>query len=390
MKVRATHKMHDFDFGCNTFMLGQYDDEEKNELYKEKWVRLFNTGVIPFYWEGTEPRQGYLRYDADTPNDVYRRPPVDAVCGFLEENGKKLKGHPLFWHEFIPAWLPKDFEELKPLVEKRFAEISERYAGRVPTFDCVNEPTRVWGVDIEHRNDGWPHFVPPKNYCQWVFELGKKYFPDNDLILNDTVAASFTEFHGTYSAFYLNIQDLLSKGAKIDRIGLQCHLGPDGFRNVYDASRLYQVLDTYADFGKPLVISEISIPSIFGGISDQELQRDAAVMLYKVCFSHPMVNGVFWWNMTDDGILTTKKRFAPGENLPSQGLVDFDYKQKLAYDALDDLINREWRTDVEAVTDGSGCVSFRGFTGDYEISAGDGRNTVSLTGASPEVTVSAG
>lgn len=105
-------KRHDYDFGCNIFMLDQYESAKDNEQYLSLWKNLFNTAVVPFYWEGTEPIQGVFRYDVDTPNDVYRRPPAARVIGYCKENGIATKGHPLFWHEFIPRWLPEDFETL--------------------------------------------------------------------------------------------------------------------------------------------------------------------------------------------------------------------------------------------------------------------------------------
>ena len=112
-------------------MLNQYDDFTMQETYLSQWKELFNTAVIPLYWEGTEPQQGRLRYDVDSPNDVYRRPPAATVVDYCLKNGIAMKGHPLFWHEFIPKWLPNDFEELFPLLEKRFREISERFGSKI-------------------------------------------------------------------------------------------------------------------------------------------------------------------------------------------------------------------------------------------------------------------
>lgn len=385
-KIILKHKTHDFDFGCNFFMYGQYDTKEENERYEREWKKLFNTAVVPFYWEGTEPKQNYLRYTADTPNDIYRRPNPECVTDWCEKNGIRKKGHPLFWHEFIPKWLPENWEEFYPLLEKRMREISELFADRIPVFDCVNEPARVWDVDREHKNDSWKHIVPPRDYVKTVFDLAQKYFPNNELILNEAVGASFAEFHGRYSAYYLNVKDLLSRGVKIDRIGLQCHTFESPmFRNIFDASRLYDIFDTYADFEKPLVLSEISVPSKFGDVKDEEFQADAAEQLYKVCFSHKSVDGLFWWNLTDDGIAPTKRK-ALGENLPSQGLIDGDYREKPAYKAIDRLINSEWRTNVTLTTDKDGKVSFNGFNGEYEAVIGDKKYSVHLSGEKGELT----
>ncbi len=366
-KIRFKHKTHDFDFGCNFFMYKQYDTEEENERYEKEWKKLFNTAVVPLYWGGTEPTQGSIRYTSDMPNNIYRRPTAESVVEWCDKNGIRKKGHPLFWHEFLPQWLPEDCEEHYPLLEKRFKEISGYFAARIRVFDCVNEPARIWDVDFDHKKDNWKHIVPPKDYVKTVFKLARKYFPNNELILNEAVVASFAEFHGRYSAYYLNIKDLLSRGVEIDRIGLQCHtFDSPMFRNVFDASRIYDIFDTYADFGKPLVLSEISVPSKYGDITDEEFQADAAEQLYKVCFSHKSVDGLFWWNLTDDGIAPTKRK-AFGENLPSQGLIDGNYCEKAAYKAIDKLINHEWRTDVTLTSDKDGKVSFTGFNGEYEV-----------------------
>ena len=194
-------KRIDFDFGCNIFMLGQYDDENQQKIYFEKWKNLFNTAVVPLYWEGTEPKHGNLRYSKESPNDIYRRPAVDMVTDFCKENGIAMKGHPLFWQEFIPRWLPDKWCELYPLIEKRFKEISERYADVIPVFDCINEPSRLFDQQFEYRNKDWKCIFPPDDYIEQIFELGKKYFPNNELILNEATGASFGEYRGVFGGY---------------------------------------------------------------------------------------------------------------------------------------------------------------------------------------------
>lgn len=355
----------DFRFGANIFMLGQYGDQ-RDRLYEEKFTKLLNAATVPLYWEGTEPQKGQTRYSADTPDDIYRRPPADKVVSFCEKNRLHMKGHPLFWHEFIPAWTSvMPYSELKKYIVKRFTEISERYAGKIELFDVVNEPSRVYDVYMRDRRGRGAFILPEDDYCMWLFDLARRLFPSNRLILNDTVGASFHEYRGKYSGYYLNIKDLLSRGAGIDEIGFQCHLGDRGGENVYDSERLYNVLDTYASFGKTINISEISIPSVIEGEPDEELQAAAAERLYRVCFSHPAVTGITWWNLTDDGVLTTKRK-AGDENLPSTGLIDGGYNEKAAYKTLYRLIHEEWTTN-ETLRAVGGNACFRGFFGEYEL-----------------------
>ena len=354
----------DFNFGASIFMLGEYADEARNRLYEKKFTEIFNTATIPLYWEGTEPREGYLRYDRGTPHDVYRRPPVQEVMDFCQANGLHMKGHPLFWHEFVAEWLPECYADLKPHIARRFAEIAKICGDQVESYDVVNEPSRIYDVHMRDRRTGRKHLVPDDDYCVDLFRLAKQHFPASKLILNDVTGAVFGEFRGKYSGFYLNVKDLLSRGVPIDEIGLQCHIakGPEG---AYNTEILYDILDTYASLGKTLNISEISIPSTFDDGEDEELQAEAAVRLYKACFSHPAMTGITWWNLPDDGVLTTQ-RIAAGENMPSTALLGFDYHEKAAYKALKKLIREEWHTNLTTKAS-TGVLKFRGFYGKYKI-----------------------
>ncbi len=362
-KISFKHKKHDFDFGCNIFMLDQYEDPEQEKKYLENWDNLFNTAVVPLYWEGTEPEEGKLRYLKTGGNDLYRRPTIERVLEYCREKGYKTKGHPLFWHEFIPRWLPENWDELLPLIEKRFREIGELFGEEIPVFDCVNEPARIWDMTHEHKCDGYKMITPPDGYLEQIFVLGEKYFPKSELILNEATGGAFETFAGIYGGYYQTVDRLLKEGVRIDRVGLQCHISDNAtFKNIFDSRRLYTLLDGYAKLNKPLVLSEIGI-----GTDDPETEALAAERIYKVCFSHGAMSGIFWWNLDDNGILTTKNRDAGAENLPTSGLCR-NGERKAAYNALDRLINHEWRTNGEGETE-NGRLSFCGFFGEYEITA---------------------
>ena len=79
------------------------------QRYEEAFARLFNFATVPFYWEGTEPARGELRY-AEPARDIWRRPPPDRFLPWAAKHGITLKGHPLLWHAYNPPWLPKDAE----------------------------------------------------------------------------------------------------------------------------------------------------------------------------------------------------------------------------------------------------------------------------------------
>ena len=81
--------------------------------------------------------------------------------------------------------------------------------------------------------------------------------------------------------------------------------------------------------------------------------------MYRAWFAVEKMNGITWWNVVDNC-------GAPGE--PSiSGLFTRDMKAKTVYYALDDLINREWKTKTTVKAEG-GRVLFRGFRGRYRLS----------------------
>ena len=92
---------------------------------------------------------------------------------------------------------------------------------------------------------------------------------------------------------------------------------------------------------------------------------------YRAWFAVEKMNGITWWNVVDDC-------GAPGE--PSiSGLFTRDMRPKTAYFAMDDLVNREWKTTTTAKASG-GKVSFRGFRGRYRLTwkGTDGKARIKL------------
>ena len=70
---------------------------------------------------------------------------------------------------------------------------------------------------------------------------------------------------------------------------------------------------------------------------------------------------------------------APGE--PSiSGLFTRDMRPKTAYFAMNDLVNREWKTKLAAKVSG-GKVAFRGFRGHYRLTwkGADGKPQTAFT-----------
>ena len=361
----------------------------------------------------------------------WRRPAVDPVISFLKTRGCRIHGHPLVWGNFgwqLPTWLWDEFcpeseklalqartgvtlptanwripvgtkdmadnerawgrewrkifeqlseEEIAAIVptyvancakfyEKRIRDIAERYGDRVDSWDVVNESAtdyHVWqgekavrGVPCQKSVYG----LMPGDYTYRGFQWAAKYLPGTAwLNLNDYNMAPY---------FFKQAKDLEANGCRVDVVGSQMHLfhpgesvniargeGPAHLRPEGVAARF----ELLSKAGKPIHLSEITITAPDMSAKGQMVQAIIMRNLYRAWFAVEKMNGITWWNVVDDC-------GAPGE--PSiSGLFTRDMRPKTAYFAMDDLINREWKTRMTAKVAG-GKVSFRGFRGRYRLS----------------------
>ncbi|MBO5224703.1 MAG: endo-1,4-beta-xylanase [Clostridia bacterium] len=366
--VTIRQKKHKFLFGCTAFMLNSFEKQEKEAIFKERFANLFNQAVVPFYWSDLEPTEGKVRFRKDSEN-IYRRPAPDIVLEFCKEYGIEPKGHCLTWNGFVPAWLSKySPEERKKILERRFKEIADEYADKIPSFDIVNE-------SASNYNRG--RKVLFENYDEFGLSLGGKYFPNNIKILNETNEAIWTNYttEGKYIAFNMQLKEFIAKKLPIDEIGLQYHIfrRSEEMENDIDVRKAFlnvpsmlEILDIFDAYGFPMHISEITIPGSGQKEENEEVQAYLVKQLYKTWFATRNMKSIVWWNMVDGYAAYAPLGTTEGENRCGGGIMRFDMSEKPAYKVLDRLINKEWKTNIEVkVTDNE--YKFRGFYGDYEI-----------------------
>jgi GH35 family endo-1,4-beta-xylanase len=361
VKVHIEQTRHAFLFGANIFMLGCFPTPEENLKYEIAYKAIFNYATVPFYWADLEVEDGKPRFEKDSPY-LYRRPPPDAVVEFCQKNRIEMKGHPLVWHSYYPKWRPEDENELMKRIERRMVEIATRYKDSIPRWEVVNEPMEryEWGAK-------WCNL--PKDYVFSSLNMAAKYFPAKDLMaLNEATTYSWTKFKGQESEYYKLIREMLDRGARVDEIGLQMHyMHARAWTPVLEGKQAtpeiqFKVLDQYAEFGKPLAITELTFPSLESLPDSENVQAFVTRNFYRLWFSHPKVIGISWWNLLDHTAAAN-----PGYDKANGGLLHRDFSPKPSYMALDRLINHEWKTIVDAGALPSAGLAFRGFHGEYSV-----------------------
>lgn len=366
--ARIEQTRHEFSFGANIFMLGGFPTPEENRRYESAFRSLFNSATVPFYWSDLEPEPGKPRFAKDSP-PIYRRPPPDTVVEFCQQHGLAMKGHPLVWHQWYPKWRPDDPQEAMRRVDQRIAEIAARYRAAIPRWEVVNEP-----LERHLHADKWCNL--PEDYVFRALSTAAKNFPAGSrMMLNEATKFSWLEFNEEQSPYYRLIREMLDRGARVDEFGMQLHIfSAQAWQPVlagkrFEPANLFKVLDRYSDFGRPIHITELTIPAWPGHPDGERDQATVARNFYRLWFSHPRVAAISWWNLVDGTA-------AGSENKGRAGLMRGDFSPKPSYEALDQLINHDWKTVLEAGSDGRGEVAFRGFHGDYRYTARAGTETI--------------
>ena len=384
-EVKIDQKTHDFQFGAHIFMLDEFETEEENKKFRDMFSDYFNLATIPFYWSDLEPEQDKPRYDKDS-KKIYRRPAPDLCLEYCEEKGIKGKLHCLVYDKFTADWMPKDdLKEMERLYEKRFKEISERYAGKLSEFEVINETllSHCWTTATE--------IIKKPDLNEWAFGLAEKYFGNETLVMNEGGQNTDVADKGIWSAYYLELENAIKKGCRIDKIGMQHHLftgttskteeelnqaRKSEYLRFADPEVSFKFLDTLGRFGLPLELTEVTIPTFGEGEEFEDIQAEILKNLYTVWFSHPAVETIVYWNQIDGHCYVGSKNW--NENNCMGGLFHKDLTPKKSALMLKKLIKEVWHTEENLTTDEEGYISFRGFYGDYTAEWNGGSTTFGL------------
>jgi hypothetical protein len=182
--------------------------------------------------------------------------------------------------------------------------------------------------------------------------------------------------------FYELLATAKQNGVPFDGIGIQAH-EPRTMR--FPLDRVQRILDRYATLGKELHITEFTPTSagdrITGshlrGVWDEAAQAEYAEKFYRVCFAHPAVRAITWWDFSD------KNSWRKGG-----GMLRADMSPKPVHDALKRVIHQEWKTNLTGATDAAGNFAFRGYRGTYRLAVNGVEQEFQLKSDTPVITIS--
>ncbi len=327
---------------------------ENVKQYNEKFLKNFNSAVTEnaVKWPSMESQKGKINYAI-----------VDGILEWTEKNKIPLRAHNLFWgiEKFVQPWVKElSDDELRRTLQNRAEAVTKRYKGRFVEYDLNNE--MIHGNYYEERLG--PDIT--KLMAQWAHNGD----PDAKLFLND-----YDILTGNKLPEYMaHIRKLLSQGVPIAGIGVQGHLHAETF----DRNELRRALDSLAVFKLPIRITEFNIPGqrskyyrdkIFTMTpQEEEAKAKDLVDYYKICFAHPVVEGILMWG------------FWEGANwIPVSSLYKRDWSPTPASDAYQNLIYKEWWTTGSGKVANDGTFSVPAFYGKYKVTVKGVTREVRLT-----------
>ena len=348
-EVVVEQTRHAFAFGNIGFDF--IDPAARDTPLAQLWLDLYNTATLPFYWRDFEPVQG-----------APRTRPLRDTAQWFRDHHVEVKGHPLVWHTLAPQWLTGDVE--RQLRQRIRRDVSD-FRDLIDTWDAINEVV-IMPV-FEAEANAITELAKVKGrvpMIQLAFDEARAANPSATLLLNDF------DLSARYERL---IEEVLSAGIQIDALGLQTHM----HQGYWGEELMLAMVDRFARFGLPLHLTESTLLS--GHLMPPEIvdlndyvvdswpstdegearQADELVRHYRSLTSHPSVEAITYWGITDAGAWLG----AP------VGLVRADGTPKPSYDALHALIKGEWWLPPTTMrTDADGAIEVTGYLGDYRAS----------------------
>ncbi len=360
-KVLARMKRSAFAWGTAVDARMLFESGPDGERYRQTLTANFNTAVL----------ENHMKWPLWQAN---RQPAIDAVA-WLHKQGLAVRGHVLVWpgKKNLPepvANLLLQPDALRRAILDHIAEEAGAFRGQLVEWDVVNEPytnfdvqTALTGVSRE----GSPDYIERHAaVLAPFFTAAHTADPAVKLDLNDY---SILESGGKDAAhqehYERTIRALRAEGAPLQGIGIQGHFD----ENLTPIPRLWQILDRFGKLGLPIQITEFDV-----NVWDEALQADYTRDFLTAMFAHENIRGVLVWGFWE------KRHW-----IPNAALYRSDWTLRPAGQVWLDLVQKQWRTDAEGITDASGQWEVRGFHGEYKITVvSDERTSTALTNLPPD------
>ena len=233
---------------------------------------------------------------------------ADALVAFAESNRMKIRGHNLVWHQNNPKWLEAMATEAnaRELLVTHIETVAGRYAGRMHSWDVVNEAIRVEDGRADGlRNSVWLRLIG-EEYIELAFKTAREADPQALLTYNEYgIEAETREGEQKREAVIEMLRRMVARRVPVDAVGVQSHIAASvaaGGVGAQVGAGLMRFIAAARELGLQVFITEMDVND--RALAAEIAGRDAAVAAaYKqyleLVLGDPAVRAVLTWGITD-------------------------------------------------------------------------------------------
>ena len=278
-------------------------------------------------WGATERQPGAFSFAAG-----------DKLVAFAAENGMRMRGHTLVWHQQVAGWLKQlSADELRAAMKRHIEALVGHWRGKIAQWDVVNE-----AVTDDGKLRDTPFLQLGTTYLDEAFWLAHAADPQAQLFYNDYEIEA-GEGHTKSDAVYRMCARMKQAGVPIHGIGMQMHVDP---RHWPSAEQIRQNVERFAALGLLVEFTEmdIAVGQIPGNLQEKlQHQRAIAHDIVAACMQVDKCTGITLWGASDADSWLCTPRWAGlrgrGPHYPLAFDADLDPKP-MYFGILDALAGR--------------------------------------------------
>ena len=312
--------------GFNRRLFGCWADlGAGSDVYRRRLINAFDFVTVPLPWRFIEPKEQEFNWE-----------PIDALVEWLAAYRIPMKGAPLvsFNENHVPDWLyiwEHDFETVRDLIADHIRRVVNRYGNYIQVWDVVS--------GLHGENCFAMNFEQLMELTRMATAITKQLAPRVTTIID--LVAPWGEYYATNQRTIppiLYADMCVQSGINFDAFGLQYYFG-SGPQGIYvrDMFQISSMIDRFANFGKALHVTGVSVPSapptdakakandgVWRQAWNERLQAIWLRCFYDIALSKPFVDTVCWRDLVD----------REGNGAGSGGLLRADLSPKPVYEQL--------------------------------------------------------
>jgi len=288
-----------------------------------------------------------MKWDALRPSaTTYNFADADTLVNFAERRHIKVRGHNLLWHRSIPRWFldTATAANARQLLESHIETVAGRYAGRMHSWDVVNEAIAVSdGRPDGLRDSPWLRLIGD-DYIEAAFKAARQADPQALLTYNEYgIEAESPKGEAKRQAVLALLRGMRARQVPIDAVGIQSHIMAGSRTHQRYGAGLTRFIAAAGELGLQVFLTEMDVNDRHLGLDIS--QRDEAVaQTYRdyldLVLSDPAVTAVVFWGVSDRDTWLNHENGRDDGNPERPLLFDADFKPKPDFFAVRDAFDR--------------------------------------------------